>query len=116
MSTRVRKRYLLVEVISNASVPHHEFERAMFDSLLQLFGQYGASKADLILLGYDERERMAVIRCNHDAVPMVRTVVASIQSIAKSPVIVRIVDVSGTIKALIRKKAAANLLRRRSRR
>lgn len=87
-------------------MPHHVFTRAIFDSLLKLFGQYGASKADLRFLGYDERERMAVVRCNHDAVPIVRTAVASIERIAESPVIVRIIGVSGTMKALKRKKVA----------
>ncbi|HID91083.1 TPA: hypothetical protein EYP44_03885 [Candidatus Bathyarchaeota archaeon] len=115
-SLRRRKRYLLIDVISDTPVPKHEFAKVIFDNLLRIYGEYGASRANLRLLGYGEEERMAIVCCSHDAVHMIRVVAASIDRIANQPVIARVLHVSGTLKSLKRKKSVAHLLQRPARR
>ncbi|UCF58642.1 MAG: Rpp14/Pop5 family protein [Candidatus Bathyarchaeota archaeon] len=78
---------------------------AIWDAILKLFGEYGASQVNLALIEYAPQKSYAVVRCLHKALEMVKTSIASITEINGKPVVVHIVGVSGTLKAL-RKKAA----------
>lgn len=104
MVKAVRRRYMIVEVLSDAQVSKHEFTKSMFDSLLTLYGEYGASKTELRLLDYDRRKKQALISCLHKAVPTVHSALTSIRDMAGNRAIVRVLRVSGTIKSLKRKR------------
>jgi RNase P/RNase MRP subunit POP5 len=100
----VRRRYLALQVDSVESFSSSELMNAVWNAVVKLYGECGASQAGLSLISCEPQERVAVVRVGHKAVDMVRASLASITSIAGKPAAVHVLRVSGTIKAL-RKKA-----------
>jgi RNase P/RNase MRP subunit POP5 len=102
----VRPRYLAIQIESNESFEEDDIKDAFWDAVLQLFGEYGASKAGLFLINYDKQKKQAVLRCSHKALSMVHASVASITKINGKPVAFQVLKISGTIKALSKKRSA----------
>jgi ribonuclease P/MRP protein subunit POP5 len=103
---RVRKRYLALKVVSEQPVNERVVMDAVWNSVLKLFGEYGASQANLSLIEHDLQRNYVVVRCFHTALERIRASIASITEINGKPAIIHVVGVSGTLKAL-RKKALA---------
>ena len=99
----VRRRYLALHVDSAEPFSSSELMNAVWNAVMKLYGEYGASQAGLSLISYEPQERFAVMRVGHRAVEMVRASLASITSIASKPAAVHVLRVSGTIKALRKK-------------
>lgn len=76
---------------------------AVWGAVTRLFGEYGASQANLNLIEYDDQRNYAVLRCSHKALHMVRAAVASITEINGTPAAIQVPAVSGTLKALRKK-------------
>jgi len=100
---RVRRRYLALEIDVGEMVSSKEFMDAVWNAVLKLYGEYGASRTGLTLINYNTEKGFAVIRTTHTTLEMVRTALASITNIANKPAAIHILTVSGTIKALYRK-------------
>jgi len=100
---RVKRRYLAVEIDSCETFNSHEFMDAVWNAVSKLFGEYGASQTGLSLIGYDETEKLAVIRTWHKTLEMVRTALASMTQIGNKQLALHVLVVSGTIKALHRR-------------
>lgn len=107
MPKGVRRRYLALRIDSEEVFSSREFMDAVWNSVLKLYGEYGASQTGLALIDYDEEKRFAVVRCVHKAVVTVRTAVASMTEIGGKPVAVHVLKVSGTLKALHNKLRSA---------
>lgn len=103
----MRRRYLALKIDSEEAFSSREFMDAVWNGVLKLYGEYGASQTGLALIDYDEEKNFAVVRCVHKAVEIVRTAVASITKIGGKPVAVRVLRVSGTLKALYNKFRSA---------
>jgi len=99
----VRRRYLALHVDSAESFSSSEFMNAVWNAVVKLYGECGASQAGLSLISYEPQEKFAVVRVGHKAVEPVRASLASITGIAGKPVAVHVLRVSGTIKALCKK-------------
>jgi RNase P/RNase MRP subunit POP5 len=69
----------------------------------KLFGEYGASQAALVLIEYNETEKLAIIRTWHRTLEMVRTALATITKVNGKNAAFRVIMVSGTLKTLRRK-------------
>ena len=104
MSKRVRRRYLTLKVVSEQPVNERDVMDAVWNAVLKLFGEYGASQANLSLMEADPQRNFVVVRCSHTALEMVRASIASITEINGKPAVIRVIGVSGTLRAL-RKKA-----------
>ena len=107
MPKGIRRRYLALKIDSEEALSSREFMNAVWNSVLKLHGEYGASQTGLDLIDYDEEKKFAILRCMHKAVEMVRTAVASITKIGSKPVAVHVLKVSGTLKALYNKLRSA---------
>ncbi len=103
MSERMRKRYLAFRVMSDHSVSKSDVADAVWNAVLRLFGEYGASQTNLALIEYDQEKSWGIIRCSRRAVEMVRASIASVTEINEKPVAIHVLGVSGTLKALRRK-------------
>jgi ribonuclease P/MRP protein subunit POP5 len=103
MKAKVRRRYLALKIDSSEKFDSKEFMEAVWNTLLRLFGEYGASKAGLTLIDYDVEKGLAVIRAAHTEVEKVRAAIASITEINAKPVAVHVLTISGTLKTLRRK-------------
>jgi len=100
---KTRARYLALTVDSEGMFGSREFMSAVWDAVLRLYGEYGASRTGLALIDYDAEKKLAILRTVHTTVDMVRAALASITKICDKPVAVHVLAVSGTIKALSEK-------------
>jgi ribonuclease P/MRP protein subunit POP5 len=102
----VRRRYLALKVDYEEPLESMVLSEAIWNAVLRLFGEVGASQAGLYLVRFDEKTRTGVLRCSHTTLPMVRAAVASITSIGNAKAAVHVLRVSGTLKALSRKSTS----------
>lgn len=103
MLKRVKRRYLAVAIDSGEAIGSGEFMDAVWIAVSKLYGEYGASRAGLSLISYDEEKQFVVVRADHTSLETVRTALASITKIANKPAAVHVLRVSGTIRALHKK-------------
>jgi len=96
----VRRRYIGVRIESQGELEGRGLAAALSGSLVKLFGEHGASLADLRLVDYQPESRCAIFRCNHRAVEMVRASIAALKDVDGEKTALRVVYVSGTLKAL----------------
>lgn len=99
----MKRRYLALQIDSIENFTHKEFMDAVWNTVLKLYGEYGASRTGLALIDYDVEKKFAIIRVVHTAVDMVRAALASIINIENKPAAVHVLTVSGTIKALCKR-------------
>jgi len=97
---RLRRRYLALKVESEYPLSERDLIRAIWDSILQLFGEYGASQTNLYLIEFTPKNGCAILRCSHKAADMVRASVAAITRVNEKPVAIHVIRVSGTLRAL----------------
>jgi len=96
----VRRRYLALRVLSEQSISKRDVMDAVWNAVLQLFGEYGASQTNLTFIEYNQEKSWGIVRCSHKAVEMVRASVASVIEINGKSVAIDVLGVSGTLKAL----------------
>ncbi len=77
-----------------------EFIDTIWNSLLRIYGEFGASQSSLSLISYDATSNSAVVRSSLSALGMVRASLAMITSLAGSKGSIHVLAVSGTIKSL----------------
>ncbi|MDH5451301.1 MAG: Rpp14/Pop5 family protein [Candidatus Bathyarchaeota archaeon] len=103
MYERVRKRYLALKVESEEPLSEKDLIRAIWSSILQLFGEYGASQTNLYLVEFNPEDGHTILRCSHKMVDIVRASIAAITRINEKSVGIHVVRVSGTLRALRKK-------------
>lgn len=100
MLERIRRRYLLLKLDCEKPFSKKDFLSALRSSIIRLFGEYGASQTEIFLIEYNSETKYAIIRCSHKSLTMLRASIASITKIAGKPVVIHVLLVSGTLKAL----------------
>lgn len=108
MSHRMKRRYLAVKAESEEPVQGKEVLDAVWNALTRLFGEYGASQSGLAFIREDKQKEYFILRCLRKALPMVRASITSITEIDEKPVVIHVLRVSGTLKALRMKTASRN--------
>lgn len=103
MIKREKRRYLALHVVSEQALEKFTVFNAVKASVLGLFGEYGASKANLKQVTFFPEKNQVVIRCSHLMLEQVRAAVATIVEINKTPAAVNVLAVSGTLKSLSKK-------------
>lgn len=100
MKAKIRRRYLALKIDSKEKIGQKELMNAVWDAVLRLYGEYGASKTSLALVEYNAEKSLAIIRVAHTETEKVRAAIATITEIASKSAAVHILTVSGTIKKL----------------
>ncbi len=102
---RGRRRYVAFQVISEQKILTQDLINTIWHSTLNLIGEFGASQSDLLFIKniYDEKKQMGLIRCSHLMVEPVRAALALIQRIGDFRVVIKVIGISGTIKAAMKK-------------
>lgn len=103
MPLHLRRRYIAVKIDSEKTFDGKDFYDAVWTSILRLFGEYGASQTELLLIEYDPQMKQAIVRCSHRALELVKASIPAITEIKNEKIIVQILLVSGTLKSLRRK-------------
>jgi len=101
-SLREKNRYISFKVISEEPVVYSDLEVAIWNSMLDFFGELGTAKTSMWLIKnlYDEQKQIGVIKCNHKSVQDVITGLGLISRLGDSRVTIKILSVSGTIRSL----------------
>lgn len=105
----IKRRYLFVQIAGSETIDERAFMDVVWDAVLQLFGEYGGSQTNLILMKHSLKPNYAVLRCSHKALDMVKASLASITQANGKPVAMRVLGVSGTLKALSRQLSEAQV-------
>lgn len=103
MPRRERRRYLALKVQSEQPLNVGRVIDSIVASVQRLFGEYGASHANLKFIKYIPQEGLLVIRCSHRALEKVRAAITSTTKIHEKTATIHVVGVSGTLKALSKK-------------
>lgn len=82
------------------NVERTDLINAVSSSLLKLFGEFGASLAELTLVDFDPQVNCATFRCSHKTLEMVKSSIIALGEIKGKKAATQIVYVSGTLKAL----------------
>ncbi len=96
----MRRRYIAVNIECSKILNEIDIYEVIFTNLLRLFGEYGASQADLSLIEYNPEKKLAVLRCSHKALDIVKASITTITEVANEKVAFRTIRVSGTLKSL----------------
>lgn len=103
MLKKDRRRYILIKVDCSKTPDEKGFLSALWSSVTRLFGEYGASQADISLIEYNEGMKYAIVRCSHRALQIVRASIVAITRINNEEAAMHVLLVSGTLKSLRRK-------------
>jgi RNase P/RNase MRP subunit POP5 len=104
---REKRRYLALEAAGEQPLDEQAVLDVVLASVHRLFGEYGASKANLKLIKSFPEKQQIVVCCSHKALEQVRAAIASTTAIKGKAAAIHVLDVSGTLKALA-KKAQTN--------
>lgn len=99
---REKERYISFQVLSEEPVFYSDLESAIWNTLLDFYGEEGLSKMSMWLVKnlWDERNQSGVIRCNNRSVEKVLAGLGLVTRLGDSRIIFKILKVSGTIKGL----------------
>jgi RNase P/RNase MRP subunit POP5 len=100
---REKRRYLNLKIESNQPLDDEAVMDAIHVSIKRLFGEYGASKANIRQIKGLPKNQHLVIRCSHHMLEQVRAAVASTVEINGSEAAIHVLAVSGTLRALSKK-------------
>ncbi|TDQ71075.1 ribonuclease P protein subunit Rpp14 [Methanimicrococcus blatticola] len=95
-SLRKRKRYIAVEVISDAPVQRNAFIAAVSQAGCAVLGDVGFAVCGISVLGFEDN--VGIVKCWHTSVSQTIGVLTFMTWIDGQKVIVRAAGVSGTVK------------------
>jgi RNase P/RNase MRP subunit POP5 len=99
------KRYLLVKVVSERPISRDQFGSAVIDSVRRNFGEIGLCKIDPRVVRYDGAESRAIVACRAGAASELQAAVTLISEASGTLIVPLVVAISGTIKALGKRKS-----------
>jgi ribonuclease P/MRP protein subunit POP5 len=99
---RERERYIAFQIISEDSITYADVEQAIWNQLLDFYGEFGMSKTSMWLMKklWDDKNRIGVIRCNNNSVTKIISGLGLITRLGDVRVTIKILAVSGTLKGL----------------
>ncbi len=99
---RERDRYVHFSVRSEEPLAYSDLEAAIWNTLLDFYGESGMSKMSVWLVKnlWQQSDQSGVIRCNNRSVPQTIAGLGMISRIGESRICFKIHKVSGTIRGL----------------
>lgn len=101
-----RQRYILFEYRMDPSKTDISIEksiiRAIWSSLINLFGEYIAYKSGLWLIKSDSNQKYCIIRCDNITKEKVITAIAFVTELNKNPIVFHTICTSGTIRKILK--------------
>ncbi|MFH1275616.1 MAG: Rpp14/Pop5 family protein [Candidatus Woesearchaeota archaeon] len=99
-SLKQKKRYVLFEIVSNTQFTLKEAQDEVDKAILLFLGQLGLSKASPLFLKERFKDNKFIIKVNHNWVDELISGVILIKSIKNTPIIIRSIITSGTLKKI----------------
>ena len=97
---RIKRRYLALQLECEGVPSDREIMDAVWAAVTRLYGEVGASLTGLALIDFDVERKVVVIRTLLASLPSVRASLATVTIVAGGTASVRVLAVSGTLKAL----------------
>lgn len=99
-SLKQKKRYIIFEIISEKKFSLSEIKSEAERALLLFLGQLGLSKAAPLFVDekFNPEAQKFTLKVNHKYVNEVKAALALSKSIKNTPIIIKSVTVSGTLK------------------
>ena len=94
------RRYLMVQVAGAKRFTAKEVADAVQKGVHNLYGVWGTSQIEPMLINFDEEDQRGILRCNRAHLRKMRASLTLITDIADSAAAIHVGKVSGTIKAL----------------
>jgi len=94
---------LALKIDSDETFSSGELIDAVWNAVLKLYGEYGASRSGLTLINYDAEKGLAIIRTFNTTVEPIQAALASITKIRDKPAAIHVLTISGTIRTLRKK-------------
>ena len=100
-SMRPPKRYIAFEVVSEQPIIYGELVNAIWTTAMEFLGEVGGAEANIWFVHnmYDSKHQTGMVKCRHDNVEKVRTVLSLISVVGETKCLIRIMGVTGTIKS-----------------
>ena len=97
-----RRRYIAFKVYSSIFVSKRELLTILLTKAIALFGRENVERWHIRIIEYDSQTHYGIVRCNHTAVQMLRTL---LEEVSQTDGIdnVKTVGISGSLRALKRK-------------
>lgn len=101
-SLKQKKRYILFEIQAAKVFSLPEASEAIESSLLRFFGEFGLAKASPMLVKekWSDKKQRFVLKVNHDYVDELKAAVILNKKIKNTPVLIRSIVTSGTLKKI----------------
>ncbi|MBI2124982.1 hypothetical protein HYV87_00040 [Candidatus Woesearchaeota archaeon] len=101
-SLRQKKRYVLFEITAEKSFSLAEVQEAIESSLLRFLGELGVAKAGSLFIKekWNAQKQRFVVKVNHTFVDELKSAVILNKKIKNTPVLIRSVITSGTLKKI----------------
>jgi len=99
----MKKRYIALKIESTQEITYTEVKRGLWNAVMTLFGEYGASKTALKIIKYDWIKKIVILRITNTSMDMMRAAICSITTLNNVPVVFHVSTVSGTLKSLNQK-------------
>ncbi len=96
----IKKRYFLIEFSDN--LDKKILEEAIEHTFKNMFGIINYSFANLKIIYFDEKNKIAIYRCNKDYIDNFRACIFYLRHVSRD-IQARVKSVSGTIKSIKRK-------------
>ena len=106
---RDKKRYIAFEINSTNKINRQELVIAIFDSIISLFGDVGASSINPALMSFDGK--FGIIRCLREKTIETRAGLACINEIRGIRISILVLGISGTIKGATEKFIQQSLIK-----
>ena len=102
---REKKRYVYFKLSSKGKLQQKDVFRALWDSMLALFGALGCSHLGFQLIEFDSFSGKGIVRCVRGKEEEVKAGIILVERVGKEKVLPEILRVSGTLKALRGRKS-----------
>lgn len=108
-SSREKKRYIVVEVISESAIADpNSIKKAIIEKCLQCIGEFGVEKAKLKVLTerYNKEKQIIIVRTTTKSMDEIKKIINMINKVENKKANVRTLGVSGILKKAYAKYAA----------
>lgn len=95
---RNKKRYIAFEIITESAPEIHEIKKALWESMLRMFGEMGCAKIDAHFIDEQCKGKRGVIRCAHTATDELLSSFAFVSSVSGKKAVFRSLGMSSTVK------------------
>jgi RNase P/RNase MRP subunit POP5 len=102
---RMTRRYVLVKVVSEAKLTDQQFHEALNNSVRTNFGEFGFSRIDPKIIDFDTDSATGIVACERNATSELEAAIALITKYSEIPMTALVLRVSGTVKAIRKRKA-----------